>query len=205
MSWKKMQVLNKNVSKYNKTLKDISAQQLHEESNMLVWWTARTPHSAQQPHTELALVIFYNSDFETATKLRDHTNLHIMGLVGLWDNPVLAWCSFGISSDCCEHETSFSQKKNFSDFSAKAEVVCPGLRNSIQCTTSIYVNTLQTQVQLNAASTDKLNQVLLVELCFGKQEWRGTAAGCSTDFLTDSFSSSGYGMKVTDRTMRKHL
>lgn len=111
MSWKKMQVLNKNVSKYNKTLKDISAQQLHEESNMLVWWTARTPHSAQQPHTELALVIFYNSDFETATKLRDHTNLHIMGLVGLWDNPVLAWCSFGISSDCCEHETSFSQKK----------------------------------------------------------------------------------------------
>lgn len=78
-----MQVLHKNVSKYNKTLKDISAQQLHEESNMLVRWTARTPHSAQHPHTELALVIFYNSDFETATKLRDHTNLHIMRLVGL--------------------------------------------------------------------------------------------------------------------------
>lgn len=165
-----MQVLNKNVSKYNKMLKDISAQQLYEESNMLVWWTARTPHSAQQPHTELILVIFYKSDFETATKLRDHTNLHIMGLVGLRDNPVLAWCSFGISSDCCEDEISFSQKKKFSNFSAKAEVVCPGLRNNIQCTNSIYVITLQTQVQFNAVSTEKLNQVLLMELCPGKRD-----------------------------------
>jgi len=78
-----MQVWHKNVSKNNKMLNDISAQQLHEESNVSVWWTARTPHSAQHPHTGLALVIFYNSDFQTASKLRDHTNLGITGLVGL--------------------------------------------------------------------------------------------------------------------------